>query len=203
MAVQKVVSANAYKKFDSATILFGGNIASTSRITNVDNIEHMGIHTGRAGSKLPSPLTNAQIATNTAGDPEPAAGRSKNPTFKPYSAGTYGYMAKNEYQVIGLSSKISGVASTVLYMPSSDFGRKPTYLRSGVRSSFLRVFTWTANSESGPTYTKTYSNRTPAQNDMNGQDNASVLVTRALPGELQFMYGAKTALQTDYVARTG
>lgn len=203
MAVQKVVSANAYKKFDSATVLFAGAVPSTSRIvTNVDGIEHMGYHSGRAGAAIPAALTNAQIATNTAGDAEPAVGRSKNPTFKPYSSGTFGYQAKNKYVVIGLSDTISGVSNTVLFFPGQDKGRKPTYLRSGVRTSFLRVFTWTSNSESGPTYTKTYSNRTPAQNDRNGQDEAAVLVTRALPGELSFLFGAKTPLQANYPART-
>jgi len=206
MAVQKVVSANAYKKFDSATILFGGAVPSNSRVvTNVDGIEHMGYHSGRAGAALPPAMSLANIAANTAGDAEPAAGRSKSSTFKPYSAGTFGYQVKNKYVVMGLSDTISGVANTILYIPASDIAtakRRAPYFRSGIRTNFLRVFTWTTSSTTGLTYTKTYSNRTPAQNDMNGQDNASVGVSRSLPGELQFMYGAKTALQTDYPART-
>lgn len=206
MAVQKVITANAYKKFDSATILFGGAVPSNSRVvTNVDGIEHMGYHSGRAGAALPPAMSLANIAANTAGDAEPAAGRSKSSTFKPYSAGTFAYQAKNKYVVMGLSETISGVANTILYIPASDIAtakRRAPYLRSGVRTSFLRVFTWTTDSTSGLVYSKTYSNRTPAQNDMNGQDEASVLVTRALPGELVFRDGSPTANQANYPART-
>lgn len=203
MAVQKVVDANPYRKFDSATVFFAGAVPTNSRVvTNAEN-DFMGVHSGRAGAALPAALSLATQAANAAGDPEPAAGRSKNPTHKPYTAGTYGYMAKNKYVVKALSDTISGVANTVLYTGAADYGRKPTYLRSGIRTSFLYAYSWTADNEGAPTYAKTYQNRTPAQNDMNGQDEASVLVTRALPGELQFMYGAKTPLQTNYPAKTG
>lgn len=203
MSVQKVVSGNPYRKFDSATVLFAGAVPSNSRVvTNVDGIEHMGYHSGRAGAALPAPLSNATIAANTAGDAEPAAGRSKNPTFKPLSSGTFGYMAAGKYVAKKLAVTLSGVANTVLYTGAADYGRKPTYLRSGIRTSYLYAWTWTADSERGPTYSKTYHNRTPAQNDMNGRDEASVLVTRALPGELVYMLGSKTAYQDNYKART-
>jgi len=204
MSVQKVVTANAYKKFDSATVFFAGAVPAASRVvTNAEN-DLMGVHSGRAGAALPAALSLATQAANAAGDAEPAAGRSRNPTHKPYSSGTYGYMAQNKYVVKGLSTTISGVANTVLLTGAADgYGRKPTYLRSGIRTSFLYAWTWTADAERGPTYSKTYHNRTPAQNDMNGQDEASVLVTRALPGELQYMYGAKTPLQANYPAKTG
>lgn len=204
MAVQKIVTANPYRKFDSATVLFAGAVPSNSRVvTNVDGIEHMGYHSGRAGSALPSPLSDATISANTAGDAEPAAGRSKNPTYKPLAAGTFGYMAAGKYVAKKLAVTLSGVANTVLYTGAADYGRKPTYLRSGIRTSYLYAWTWTADNEGAPTYSKTYHNRTPAQNDMNGQDEASVLVTRALPGEIQFLFGAKTPLQANYPARTG
>ena len=155
MATQKIVTANAQKLKDSGTVLQPGALAGSSRITNGLGIATVGYHSGTHGSAIPAALSDATIAANAGGDTEPATGRSKNPTYKPYAAGTYAYMEKNKYVAMKLAQTLSGVANTTLYTGAADFGNRRTLHNThNIRTSFLRVWTWTGGRESGPAYTE-------------------------------------------------
>jgi hypothetical protein len=201
MATQKIVSGNAQKLKDSGTVLQPGALGGSSRITNGLGIATVGYHSGTHGSAIPAALSDATIAANTAGDTEPATGRSKNPTYKPLAAGTFGYMGKGKYVAMKLAETLSGVANTTLFTGAADFGNRRTlHGIKSIRTSFLRIWTWTGARDGGPAYTKTYSNKTPSQNDY--RPDHEVTVTRALPGELTYMYGNNTPTNADYPART-
>ncbi len=200
MSTQKVITANVQRKHGMA-ILWAGNVANTNMVT--ENLDHtvVGYHSGTHGSIIPAAQSDANMAQNEAGTDEPAIGRPHTPTYKPYSAGTYGYMAKGKYIAMKLSETISGVANTTLKFGSADFGnRKTLHGIKSIRTSYLKIWTWTGSSENGTDYTKTYSNRTPSQNDYNPDTQTSL--TRALPGNLHYMYGGPDIKESAYSART-
>lgn len=201
MATQKIISGNTQRK-DAATIMFGGTLASNSRVTNSLDYTVVNYHSGVSGSIVQGALTAAQIAANTNGDTEPATGRSKAPMWKLVSDGTYAKTATGSYVAKKLTTTLAGVANTALYSGAADFGgRKSQHTIKNIRTAYLKVLTWTGSKDGLPTYSKTVNVRNPQQNDYGNDEGANT--TRAIPGELQFMYGAITPQMSDYPARTG
>ncbi len=195
---QKIVSANAYHNV-GATMLYAGDISSNSIVSNPLSLTVTGYRSGKNGSVVPVALTAEQIAALSAGGQEGATGRSHVPLFKMVSAGTYAIMAQGTYVVRKLASTLGGVANTVLLFGASNFGRKSIYNTSRIRTTFLSGLAWVSGTN-GPTVTYTRSNRDALSNDF-GADDAS-RPTKAIPGELTYMFGAKTASNFDYAART-
>jgi hypothetical protein len=200
MATQKAVSANVQRKH-GITVLDAGN-ASASLVTRNLDYTVVNLHTGTNGSAIPPAQTDANMAQNEAGTTEPAVGRSKTPTYKPYSAGTFAYLVKNKYIVLGESQTISGAANTRLATTGADHGNRvsihPTH---NMRTTFLKVWTWTGSDEGGPTYTKTLVNRGPQELDYS--EDHETRNPRTLPGEFQYTYGNGGVTSDDYNAPTG
>ena len=201
MGSQKIISGNVQRK-DACTIMYAGTLASNSRVTEALDYTVFGYRSGVAGSAIPDALTNAQIAANTNGDAEPALGRTKAPMWKLVSAGNYAKTLPSVYTVMKLSTTLAGVANTVLYTGAADFGgRKSQHTIKNIRTTFLKILTWTGGNDGLPTYSKTIVTRTPQQNDYGNDEGANT--SRALPGELQYMYGSNSPELANYPAKTG
>lgn len=200
MSSQKVISGNVIHN-DGATIIYAGNIGGNSRVTNPVGLTLVGYKTGRIGSQIPAALSDATIAANTAGAPEPESGRSKAPTYKPVSSGNYAKMSPGVYVARTLATTLAGVANTGIYYGASDYNRKARYNITYIRTTFLSGYSWSVGSNGLTSYSATISNRGPIANSYGPDDEGTV--DRAMPGELAYMYGAKTAQLADYPARTG
>ena len=172
MSVQKIISANAYHTY-GATVLKGGNVPSTSPVTNAPNKTLLGA----------APYLNTLPNSGIAG-------------IDPILANGY-FARQNQFIVSKVPTKLANVSNTV--MQKVDAGRMnkihkiesitTRHVASGFRSGLFNIFSGTFTSTI-PTTTSSF-----------GNDNAAS-PTYAIPGELVFIDGNDVPIQKDYTART-
>jgi|688.fasta_scaffold471130_2 hypothetical protein len=171
MAIQKAVSGNAYKKLNSATVMGGGNVASTSTsVTNVLAIR----------SSVPTDTLYGSQVTDSY-------------TQKSISAGKLANMVVGNYIIRTLSPSIAGQASTLLRNPTSEFGQK-RYVRAKTSHRREHITSWSYTTGAA---TKGGS---AGQSSSFGADNA-FSGTNAIPGELTYMVTGLTPTNDDYKPR--
>jgi len=189
MATTAAKSAGGSKKNDGATILWAGNVPTTSRVTNAPGLSFM-IRSGVGENVAAGPDTDATIN----------AGTAKYGTYKPVSAGTFNAQRAGQYIIPLVTTLIAGVANTTLQSGAGDFGRNSINRIKDIRITYLYQFQWAQlgnNIGSGVTITATVKNTV---NDTLGTDVAAT-PTRALPGQLVYIETGKTPTTSNYKAR--
>lgn len=178
MAQQKV-NGNAIfygdirKQVDTGVIKFSGNLGDTVRWT--DSALRKNVYSSDYNIKI---NLNAQKAV---------------------SAGTFVYMAAENYVIRRVTSTLSGVSNTVLRsgaaVGQANHGLHPN-LKD--RASILSALSWSATSTDLPTYTTTINNV-----DTTFSADHAAAPTLSVPGELTYQTGdTGTVTQKDYEART-
>lgn len=179
MATTKIITGNAQKPY-IGKIFAAGNVANTTLFQNL---------TIRDSAQNSSSQVTLPAQTTTAG------------ARKPYSAGTYGYQAKNKYVVRGMSDTISGVTSSIVRIPGSDYYRNPLATFQGYRR--INITSWNyvtgAATKGGNAGDLVKFHDIGANND---NLTAEPYPTRAVPGELVYRTGASLPVQDDYNPKT-
>ncbi len=161
MASQKIVSGNNYENKTSITIAYANSPSSNSLITNPIGPS---VVSGPQDYALPGPRDGAD-------------------TNECNSAGTFGYMAKNQYIIKGTSNKISGVANSVISSSAGDWGTRHSIpWSSGIQTAQI-LSTADFVYASG-----TYSNNPTISDDGFGRDDAAN-VSKTVAGEFCIMEG--------------
>lgn len=177
MAVTTCVSANAVKR--------NGNAATM-------------VNVGTPGDPVNSNITLRTLAVNgpkiTHVQRAVSAASSGNlGTIRPYTAGTFAYMQRNQY-IMQLSGKyISGVATNIFLGGSNKVNQRAWNKQTTQHTSYLYSLTWTASRNGQPVYTKTVNNQT----DTFGADEATLDI-----GELVYRSGKPLPIQADYPTKT-
>lgn len=175
MATTKAISGNATKPY-IGKIFNGGNIGNTTLFGNITLRE----------SALDSDIMKTLPAvTSTAG------------AAKPYSSGTFGYQAKNQYVVRGMSGSISGVSTSLLRIPGSDYYRHPLATSVGYRR--IHITSWSyvtgAATKGGNAGDAVQFHDIGANNDTLANEPYP---SRSVPAELVYRTGAFLPKQDEY-----
>jgi len=162
--ITKAVSGSPYRD-NGATVLYGGNIDSSSTVTNAPDASIVGHHSGKHGSVVPGPTTQ--------GDHPNLA------VQQPLAGGEFAKMRAGIYVVRKLTGQnLAGVSNTVLESGASNFGRRSIHLNEQ-QVTLLQI-------TAGWNYVTGAFLSTPStQTDSFGNDDAA-RPTRAVPGELQY-----------------
>lgn len=164
------LKSNEPIRIASACIVGAGNV-SGGYVTEAPSIKTMGVHTGKHGSVVINPETDADIAS---GD------NRWGWTYKPVSAGNFANMQAGRYIIVRYTNYVAGVAYTKLNTGSAgDGGHKSIH---HIQKRRTRMITATG----GWNYNTGALLSTPniAHDDF-GADHAAN-VNRAIPGEFTF-----------------
>lgn len=181
---------SAPKRNKGATVVMGGNVDSNN-VTVAPSLKTMGIHTGKNGSVVPTPETNATIA---------AGGHLKG-TFRAIS-GDFAKMTGGRYIMMRYTNYVANNAQTLLNTGAAG--------NSGHKSiNYKQKFRTLKQSAAGWNYVTGRFLTTPVVTlEDFGNDDAGT-PTRAIPGEFVITnYGLATkgALavpsRLDYPAKT-
>lgn len=135
---------------------------------------------------------NATVTTCT-----PVSGVATG-NIKAYGAGTFIYSDRDEFVIRGVSNKLSGVATSIIRIPASDYERR--LINTFKSDTRWHITSW--NYVTGaPTYggsrgAAVYTKDVADTNLTNGEPAP----TRAVPGELVYRTGAPLPVQDDYNA---
>ena len=115
---------------------------------------------------------------------------------KCYGPGTFTYQNSDEFVIRGVSNKLSGVTTSIVRIPGSDYQRKSVH-------TFKSDTRWHITGWNYVTGAPTYGgSRGAAVYTKNMSDanltNGEALPTRAIPGELVYRTGAPLPVQDDY-----
>lgn len=113
------------------------------------------------------------------------------PVTKALTSGGINTMTVGKYVLMRMCTQLNGVANTTLNSGAGDFGRRNLYYNSTIRTRRL-VLTGGWNYVTG---------RPIAAADAIDTFTAETFPTRAIPGKLTYMYGAKLAKVDSYKAR--
>ena len=182
------ILANPIRNNGSTGVFINATGAGAGGITSSLDYTKVGSNVKDYGSHVPAPETLATIA----------GGTDTRPTFKPYSAGNFAKMVAGDYIIRGVTTKLAGVSGNNQIKFGSDFGRKSIHFTENRTTTFLSVWTWTADKDGQPTYTFTVVNR-----GAYFQNDDAAKPTRAIPGEFTFMETGATPTNKDYPAITG
>ena len=175
---------------NGATVLNGGNVDSTNAVTNSDTLMDVLHKAGAYGGK---------VLASTGTKFKPGVTTSKG-------SGTLAYQpaaSDPQFLLRGYSTKVNNVSNTILQSGSSDkAGRRainPIVKTHDYNITSIDYVTGIATKHGSAGAVKNYvkMDGTTAATD----DAANP--TRAIPGELVYMYGALTPKQDDYKAKTG
>ena len=204
----KAVEANAYRLRNSMTIV--GTSTENSLVTDAKSVQDFALRSKAFASQVQQPLTDAEMAGLANGGPEPTAGRSHSPTYKPYSAGTFAYQAEGQYVIRSHSTKISGVTNSVIAIPGRVGKWNSINYLNRLRGTVLRARTWTVNGLGLVKYTHTYTNTADMAYSIDDNANSAVAdqeaptaMKRTLPGQLVLLETGATPTQKNYPAVTG
>jgi len=174
MAIQKAVSANAYKKKNSATVLGAGNVTTTGEFAAVTNNLTL-------RSSVPDQVMYGSQVTDSY-------------ARKVISAGNFPQSLTGNYIVKGLSPTIAGQTNTLLRSGSSEYGQK-RYPKPKLGDRRLHITSWSYTTGAA---TKGGS----AGNTMSwGSADEAFGGTNAIPGELTYMITGLTPYNDDYKPR--
>lgn len=180
MAVQKIISGNAYKLY-IGKILAAGNIGDTSKWADLS-------------------LRNT-AKNNTTQDTQIAQTATSGVT-KPYSAGTFLYQAKNKYIIRSVSDSISGVTTSILRIVGSDYNRVAHSPSRGNRRYNITSWNYvTGAATKGVNAGDLVKFHDIAAND----DNLAVeaMAPNVIPGEFTYRTGAPLPVNADFVNSDG
>jgi hypothetical protein len=118
---------------------------------------------------------------------------------KPYSAGTFMYMAANKYIIRTVSNTISGVSNTVLRSGAAFPANHGQHPNVHVRGTILQALSWDSSTKDLPVYTATL-NQT--ETTFSADNAATPTITLAAPGELTYKSSKLAPVQDDYKAKT-
>lgn len=187
---------------DGATVLAAGTPASDSPVTQVLNLNDLGVERAY-GSQV---VTNS--TTGAAGYVDPMG------VTKAYSAGTFAYTPPKGTNYVlraaGDNTAINGTASSLLRVPGgvNENGNTHGLLTTRQAGTYASAsFNVLALPSSGvvPGRTKgtgagTEVTYVATSGDFPATDDAAT-TSRSVPGELVYMFGAKDPKQDDYKAR--
>ncbi len=177
MATTKCISGNIQKlKGNAATIAQAGTVGSTentglSLITLAHNNREVGSVVFQAVS---------------------AASSGNLGTIRPYTAGTFGYMARGEYVGKVIGKKISGVANLINVSGANYVSKKTFNSIQTTHTGFLTALTWSSNRDGQPTYSLTQSAQAP---DFNADKEITTL------GNLVYRTGKPLPTQAAYPSK--
>ncbi len=180
MAYQKINGNPIYigdirRQPDTGIVRFSGNLANTTRWTD--------------GTLRKNPVSSNYNVKQTA----------NSGVTKPYSAGTFMYMAVGKYIIRRISDTISGVSNTVLRSGAAFPGSHGQHPNVHVRGTILQALSWDSSSRDLPAYTATL-NQT--ETTFNADHAATPTVTLAVPGELTYRNSKPVPVSDDYDAKT-
>ena len=198
---------------NGATILNGGNIDSTSTVTNSPTI------LGNIDDGAPY---GSQIVRKVVGDAHGDGGSQHElprerqggiETARGAGTGTLAFNPSsiahengNNFVIRGYSSKLNNAANTAIYFPGSDTSTSRVSIHSHEANRRYDVTRWnhvTGVASSGGANGASFSYIDSAGNGTAVSADSAAAPTRAIPGELVYMYGAKTPKQDDYKAKNG
>jgi len=175
---------------NGATVLNGGNIDSTNAVTNSDTLMDV-LH--KAGAYA------GRVLASTGTKWKPGITTSKGSGALAYQPGA----GDPQFLIRTVASKVNNVSNTVLQSGASDkAGRRainPIVKTHDYNITSINYVTGIATKHGSAGAVKNFvqSDGSTAASD----DAANP--TRAIPGELVYMYGALTPKQDDYKAKTG
>jgi len=174
---------------NGATILNGGNIDSSNAVTNSDTLMDVLHKAGAYGGK---------VLASTGTKWKPGVTTSKGSGALAYQPGAN----DPQFLIRTVASKVNNVSNDVLLFGSDMAGRRainPIVKTHDYNITSINYVTGIATKHGSAGAVKNYvkMDGTTAATD----DAANP--TRAIPGELVYMYGALTPKQDDYKAKTG
>lgn len=174
---------------NGATVLHGGNVDSTA-VTNskalMDNLDS-------------GPSYGSKVVAITGTKHKPGIQTSKGSGALAYQPAS----SDPQFLLRGYSSKINNVDSTVLQIAGADSGGRAK--KAGVVKTHryhITSIAYTTGIATKGGSAGAVSNFVQSDGSTAATDDA-LQTTRAIPGELVFMHGAKTPTQADYSAKTG
>lgn len=161
---------------DTGVVRFTGNLVNTTRWTDST------LRRNPVSSNY-----NVKQAANTG-------------AYKPYSAGTFMYMAANKYVIRRVTDTLSGVANTTLRSGASFPMNHGQYPNVRVRGSILTALSWTRSAGHDlPVYSATVDT---VETTFSADNAAKPTISLAAPGELTYRNGKPLPVNDDYKAKT-
>lgn len=183
VTTQAAISRNAVHNA-GATIVYAGNISSNSPVTKAISLEIVGanqkamLHTV-PGSGATTSLTCAKSNLNWA------------------------KMVPGEYVILGYSSKLGGVANSVIASSAGDYPDGNKTICASQRTMTIEASNWnwvTGKPGSVSGVANTWWSISATNNSATADEEARP--TRSVPGELTVLETGKTPTQKDYKALT-
>jgi hypothetical protein len=184
---------------NGATVLNGGNVDSTNAVTNSDTLMDVLHKAGAYGGK---------VLASTGTKFKPGVTTSKG-------SGTLAYQpaaSDPQFLLRGYSTKVNNVSNTILQSGSSDkAGRRAinpltkthNYGTGHADYSIDYATGILTKGGSAGTHYGAVKNYVQADDGTTAATDDAATPTRAIPGELVYMYGALTPKQDDYKAKNG
>jgi len=182
-------TGGAQGRENGSTVLHGGNVDSTSTVTNSKTLR---------GNLDASAVYGSRVTAITGTKHKPGVQTSKGSGALAYQPAA----SDPQFLLRGYSSKINNVSSTVLQIAGSD-------ARGRGSEGVVKTHKYDISSIA---YNTGFATKGGNAGDVSNfvQSDGSTAATddalessRAIPGELVFMHGARVPTQADYSAKTG
>ena len=183
-------TGGAQGRENGSTVLHGGNVDSTSTVTNSKTLR---------GNLDASAVYGSRVTAITGTKHKPGVQTSKGSGALAYQPAA----SDPQFLLRGYSSKINNVASTALQIPGADSGGRAN--KAGVVKTHrydVTSIAYTTGFATKGGNAGDASNFVQSDGSTAATDDA-LQTTRAIPGELVFHIGANSPTQADYSAKTG